>query len=51
MQINALIGLARTAVAQACFEEALKHQQSQRIKQRPDVAQFMASIEKVVAAQ
>ena len=52
VQIHALIGLARTAVAQARFEEALKHlKQSQRIKQRPDVAQFMASIEKVVAAQ
>ncbi len=51
-QINALIGLARTDVAQAKFKEALKHlQKSQRIKKRPDVAQFMASIEKVVAAQ
>lgn len=51
-QVNGLIGLARTAVAQAQFKEALKHlQKSQRIKKRPDVAQFMASIEKVVAAQ
>ena len=52
VQVEALIGLARTAVAQSRFHAALKHlQQSQRIKQRPDVAQFMASIEKVIAAQ
>lgn len=51
-QIEALIGLARTDVAQAKFKDALKHlQKSQRIKKRPDVAQFMASIQKVVAAQ
>jgi len=51
-QIEALIGLARTAVAQAKFTEALKHlQKSQRIKQRTDVAQFIAGIEKVIAAQ
>jgi tetratricopeptide (TPR) repeat protein len=52
VQVEALVGLARTAVAQSRFQAALKHlQQSQRIKQRPDVAQFMASIEKVIAAQ
>ncbi len=52
VQIDALVGLARTAVAQSKFQSALKHlQKSQRIKQRPDIAQFMASIEKVIAAQ
>jgi hypothetical protein len=52
VQVKALVGLARTAVAQSKFQAALKHlQKSQRIKQRPDIAQFMASIEKVIAAQ
>ena len=51
-QIDALIGLARCAVAQAQFADALQHlQASQRIRQRPDVAQFIAGIEKVIAAQ
>lgn len=52
VRIEALIGLARTAVAQSEFKTALKHlQKSQRIQQRRDVAQFMAGIEKVIAAQ
>jgi hypothetical protein len=39
-------------VAQSEFKTALKHlQKSQRIQQRRDVAQFMAGIEKVIAAQ
>ena len=52
VQIEALIGLARTAVAQSEFKAALKHlRKSQSIRQRRDVAQFMAGIEKVIAAQ
>lgn len=51
-QVEALIGLGRTAVAQAKFKDAIKLlQQSQRIKQRKDVTQFIASIQRVVAAQ
>lgn len=51
-QVEALIGLGRTAVAMTKFEDALKYlNQSQRISQRRDVAQFITSIEKVVAAQ
>ena len=50
--VEALIGLGRTAVAQAKFAEAIKHlQQSQRIKERKDVAQFIASIQRVVDAE
>ncbi|MEM1224035.1 MAG: tetratricopeptide repeat protein, partial [Verrucomicrobiota bacterium] len=51
-QVEALIGLGRTAVAQAKFKDALKYlNQSQRIKRRADVSQFIESIEKVVAAE
>ena len=51
-QVEALIGLGRTCVAEAKFKDALEHlRQCQRIESRRNVAQFIASIEKVVAAQ
>ncbi|MFQ3225112.1 MAG: tetratricopeptide (TPR) repeat protein [Lentimonas sp.] len=51
-QVDALIGLARTAVMQGKFKNALTHlQRSQKLKPRNDVAQFIASIQQVVSAQ
>jgi tetratricopeptide (TPR) repeat protein len=51
-QVEALIGLARTAVMQGQFKQALTHlEKSQKLSERNDVAQFIASIQQVIAAQ
>ena len=50
-QVEALIGLGRTAVAQAKFDDALNYlRHSQQLQTRDDVAAFIARIEQVVAA-
>jgi hypothetical protein len=51
-QVEGLIGLARTAVAQERYQAAIQHlQKSQMLQKRADVARFMQSIERVLSAQ
>lgn len=51
-QIEGLIGLAQTAVAQARYQVAIEHlQKSQRLQERADVSTYMQSIQRVLAAQ
>lgn len=51
-QVEGLIGLARTAVAQERYQAAIQHlQKSQRLQQRADVTTYMQSIQRVLAAQ
>lgn len=51
-QVEGLIGLARTAVAQERYQVAIQHlQKSQGLQKRADVASYMQSIERVLAAQ
>ena len=51
-QVEGLIGLARTAVEQSRYEVAIEHlQKSQRLQQRADVATYMQSVQRVLAAQ
>lgn len=51
-QVEGLIGLARTAVAQERYQVAIQHLlKSQELQKRADVASYMQSIERVLAAQ
>jgi tetratricopeptide (TPR) repeat protein len=51
-QVEGLIGLARTAVAQERYQAAIQHlHKSQMLQKRADVARFMQSIERVLSAQ
>ena len=51
-QVEGLIGLARTAVAQSRYQAAIEHlQKSQRLQERADVSTYMQSIQRVLTAQ
>ncbi len=51
-QVKALIGLARTAVKESKFHHALTHlNKAQSIDPRNDVARFITSIQKAIAAE